>query len=121
MKSKTSTYGRIPVIARYWWLPTAFLVPFLLFCNPSWHIDLGTTALHALRSGLVGLTLACILYVLWKIDCRLNKNIRPDRNADRIILMLGILLWLAWFMTCQMILIARDEVSHVDFGNSAEP
>jgi hypothetical protein len=120
MKSKTWTYGALPVLARYWWLPTAFFGPFLLFLNPAWHIDLVTTVLHALRSGIVGLVLACILYVLWKIDCRLHKNLRPNRNEDTIILMLGMLLWLAWFTTCQMILIARDEVSQVDFSSASQ-
>jgi hypothetical protein len=115
MKSKASTYSRMNVIARYWWLPAAFFGPFILFCNPSWQVNPTVTAIHALRSGLLGLGLACFLYVLWKVDCRLHLNVRPNRNADRIILVLGILLWLVWFTTCQMILIAREEVTHFDF------
>lgn len=121
MKIRTSPIRRKPTIVFYWWLPVAFLGPFIVAFNPAWHIDLLTTLFHAFRSGLVGLFVACVLYVLWKIDCRINRNFKPDRNTDMIIFMLGTLLWLVWFSTCQMILVARDEVGSADVAQSMRP
>jgi hypothetical protein len=121
MKTRISPFGRKPLIVLYWWFPAAFLGPFLLAFNPAWQINLQTSALNGFRSGAIGLAIACVLYFLWKIDCRLYKNFKPDRSADLIILLLGILLWLVWFSTCQMILIAGDEVSHADFPPNWQP
>jgi len=93
-------------ICKFWWLSAAFLVPFFVY------LVLSRESLFvAARSGLIGLIVACIIYVLWKIDYRLTAPTRPDSRADVLIMILGILLWLAWFSTGQMIFIANDEVN----------
>jgi hypothetical protein len=115
MKPRSTQAGATATLIRFWWLPAAFIGPCLLFLNPAWQINATTTTFNGIRAGLVGLVIACIVYVLWKIDCRLNRNIKPDRGADVIILLFGVMLWFVWFTTCQMILIAGDEVSHADY------
>jgi hypothetical protein len=118
VKNSSSAFVKTPTALRYWWLFAAFFGPFVLSFYPPWQINASTSAFLALRSGLVGLGIACLVYLLWKIECRLNRAVKPDRNSDRIILLLGILLWLVWFSTCQMILIASDEVNNADYSHT---
>jgi hypothetical protein len=73
----------------------------------------------ALRSGLVGLATACLIYLLWKIDFWMGKPWKADRKGAQLISLLGIFLWLAWFGLSQMIFIASDEVSPIDLKYGA--
>jgi len=111
-------YNRKPAILNYWWLFAAFFGPFALALFLTRHVEVGGAAFLAMRSGLTGLMLASCLYILWKIDCRLNKTIKPDRTVDAIISFMGIFLWSVWFSICQIIFIASEEVNNTDYSQT---
>ncbi len=71
---------------------------------------MGASLYASVRAGLVGLFLALLIYILWKISLRLYGNIVHERHADLVISAFAILLWVAWFGITQIILIAYDEL-----------
>jgi hypothetical protein len=93
---------------RYWWAYLAFASPFLVALFSSQ----GKVSV-ALRSGLLGISIAYGLYVLWKIYRRLGKPFYLDRRTDNFVLIVGCALWLIWFGIGQVIFMAKDEVTLV--------
>lgn len=81
----------------------------------------GHALMLALRSGIVGISLACIVYVLWKLDCRYNHDLKLDRNAKRLVLLLGVMLWTVWFCNCQIVMIASEEAKNFAYNQDFEP
>jgi len=98
-------------IKKWYWVYCSFLVPF------SFYTWLASAPLAiAIRSGLAGLSVAFLIYVLWKISLRVYGIVLPERYGDLVIGAFAILLWVIWFGVAQVILIACDEVN----GSSSE-
>lgn len=98
----------------HFWFHMGFWGPVGLILHPPWvNISLSTLFI-AMRSGILGWAIVCLVYILWKIDCRWHQAVKLDRKDGKIILIFGIFLWLALFSTCQMILFANDEVNSFD-------
>jgi hypothetical protein len=118
------------IVLKYWWLFASFCGPFfaiLFLAHGSivryWQTQSIAVVLAivftAMRSGLVGLLIACLIYILWKLDFWMGKPLKPDRNGAKCISILAMLLWLAWFALSQMIFIASDEVNPRSVNYSA--
>jgi hypothetical protein len=99
----------------YWWTYSAFA-----FAALTAVYALREDLLHGFYSGLLGLFIAVVIYTLWKIDRRFGKIPKPDRTAENLIAILGIILWLIWMSISQIILIAQDEVKQPDYNAAIE-
>jgi hypothetical protein len=105
-----------------WWLLASFFVPFVAallmsqgslskYCQIRSISLVLSIVFVSFRSGMLGLTVACLIYVFWKVDFWLGGPCKPDRRGAGLIYVLGVFLWLAWFSLSQMILIAQDEIT----------
>jgi small-conductance mechanosensitive channel len=63
------------------------------------------------RAGLTGLFAATVIYLLWKINLRINSPTLPEKYGDLVMWAFGTVLWTIWFGIAQVILIAYDETS----------
>jgi len=72
---------------------------------------MGASLVASLRAGLLGLGLAVLIYVLWKVSLRIYGIILPEKFSSFLIMCSGLLLWSVWFAVAQVILIAYDELT----------
>ncbi len=121
-KDKLSNKELFQNARTYWWTYSSFafagLVTFIK--EPDflefWKADL----IRAFDSGLLGLFIAFVIYALWKIDRRFGKIPKPDRVAENLIGVLGVILWLVWMSISQIIMIAEDEVKQPEYNTVIE-
>jgi len=92
-------------LRKWLWAYCSFFVPCFLY------LGLNASPFSILRSGLIGLCLAFLIYFLWKLSLRLHGIILPERNNALFIMVSAILLWITWFTVAQVILIAYDELT----------
>jgi len=106
----------------YWWTYSAFAFAGLttILKDPHFTNGLKEDLLRAYLAGLLGLFIAFVIYALWKIDRRFGKIPKPDRTAENLIAILGIILWLVWMSVSQIILIAQDEVKQPEYSTVIE-
>jgi len=96
-------------LSSLWWVAASFLAPFftlLVYLSVenalSWKL--------CLRSGLVGTTVAVIIFVLWKLDTKISGFRAPDVSTQLLVRVLGMMLWLVWVGATHVMLLANDEV-----------
>lgn len=107
---KTPSERPQPFWARFWWVPAAFIVPFVVifeFMGGSAHSNIAACA----RSGGIGLCVAALIYTLWLID----QKIQNQRKAPigPLIGMMGMMLWLSWVIAAHVMVIASDDAHYL--------
>lgn len=64
--------------------------------------------------GLIGLTMAAIIFILWRLDCaygaRQLLHLSSDRQAKILIHILGISLWVCWVGIGAIVCMAHEQV-----------
>jgi hypothetical protein len=99
-----------PLWQRLWWVLLSFLAPFAcgFFFSPPGG---GSLVASAARSGLVGLGVAAIIFLLWRLDCSLGRAPQRSSAANALIYLLGAALWLVWLAAAHVFIMAYDEVN----------
>jgi hypothetical protein len=99
-----------PFWQRFWWVLASFFLPFVygfFLRTPQG----GPLLLSAARCGLVGLGVAFIISLLWRIDCCLGPPAVRSTTARVLLYLLGAVLWLIWLVAAHMFLLVYDEVN----------
>ena len=66
---------------------------------------------NSICAGILGLSVACYIYLLWKISLRFDRVILLEPYANLVIVAFGILLWTVWFGIGQILITAYGEVN----------
>lgn len=95
-------------------LPLSFLVPTLFIFLGSHNFQLSDRVLTSVRGGTAStLVTAAILY-LGSLDRRLNREPTGKTSTGNTFrFCLGVLLWLVWFSSLQVMFIVTDEIQPI--------
>ena len=93
-------------VKRWFWAYSSFLLPFILY-----FLITRASPWIALRAGLIGFSLAIIIYSIWKVSLRMHGIVLPEKHSSFFVLLSGVLLWIVWFAVAQTILITIDEIT----------
>jgi len=89
-------------------LIAGFLLPFLLMFLTA-HGDIQNRLFHAMRLGGFGFILALAIFGLGHMDQKLHTTANMDKKSQIVAMLLGMMLWLVWLGTGQIVFIAADE------------
>jgi hypothetical protein len=93
-------------IKKWFWAYSSFLGPLGFY-----RLIMGNSLYVSLRAGLLGLSVAGLIYLLWKVSLRIYGIVLPEKYGDLCILFSALLLWSVWFTVGQIILVAYDELT----------
>lgn len=99
-----------PKVGRYWWIPVAFLVPFVViyeWLGAAAHSNLAA----CFRSGAIGVGVAALIYWLWLLDQKIHNQAKTP--VGPMIGMLGMMLWVGWVVAVHVMVIAHDDACYV--------
>jgi hypothetical protein len=95
-------------------LITGFLLPFLLIFLTSHDNDIPNRVYHAVRLGGLGFLLALVILWLGYMDQKIRQASNTDKKSQLVATFLGMMLWLVWLGTGQIVFIAADETKAAD-------
>jgi predicted nucleic acid-binding Zn ribbon protein len=106
-------------LAHMIWLTVALLVPFLIIFLTSHDDEITTTLYRSFRLGLTSFFVALAILGLSQIDKKILGS-RFDAKSQALASCLGVMLWLVWVGSGQMVYKAVDEAkagSLIDQGS----
>jgi hypothetical protein len=112
--ASTAAKGNIAGRLRsYWWIPVAYLIPYMIAHGvPATTAEQVTLRSHYM--GLIGLTMAVVIFILWRLDCsygaRQLLHLSGDNQAKILIHILGIALWTCWVGIGVVFCMAHEQV-----------
>lgn len=63
------------------------------------------------RSGAIGVGVAALIYALWLLDQKIQKQ--PRTPVGPLIGMLGMMLWVGWVVAVHVMVIAHDDAHYL--------
>lgn len=105
---KVRRADRAQTISHMLWLLAALILPAVLVFLTSHDDEIATTIFRSLRLGLTSCFVALAILGLSQID-RNVLGIRMDSRSQAIAGLLGVMLWIVWVGSGQMVFKAADE------------
>jgi hypothetical protein len=109
-------------IARTWWIPTSYLVPYLitLLVNPV--VSRNDNLLRSGKVGAIGLGAAMLIAFVWFLDSNFGARqlfaASRDKVAKALVFALMLALWISWLCVGITMVMTFDQVNS---PNSAVP